>query len=337
MFNVFINNEGVIPTDDICYIVGKNGIFLKKKLGFLESISKVDSISILQDVVPYAKLNIPKIPKELVYQNINFLRWVYSEFNSEGMSILHFDDEREEYKSQVPQQWVSGGGISYVKNVNFKNYLKLGSIHSHANFNAFHSGTDKDDEYDWDGLHITFGNLGSEKITIASSIVANKLRFPVNPVDYLEGVSVSESTNNAYTQSTWYSLDEIDLYPGFPDSWKMFIEERAEKPKYLSEYSTNSSTKLSSLIKDYSNIKDNPCLICPHKELKIEMQMKEILERIGDEFDWEDEEDVWEGVWEDEVDESDSDKVDEYEGYSDRNMGELEKDKNGGIDNYDEY
>ena len=64
MFKVFVNDgTQELPDDDIFYIVSKEGLFLKKKLGLLESIARVDKISILENLneLPVAKMNIPKV------------------------------------------------------------------------------------------------------------------------------------------------------------------------------------------------------------------------------------------------------------------------------------
>lgn len=58
MFNIYIHEPNApLPNDDICYIIGKNGVFMKKKMGMVETLAKVDSISILDDITPYAKFS----------------------------------------------------------------------------------------------------------------------------------------------------------------------------------------------------------------------------------------------------------------------------------------
>jgi hypothetical protein len=41
-------------------------------------------------------------------------------------------------------------------------YRVMGTIHSHSNFSAFHSGVDDNDEENFDGLHITIGNVNGD-------------------------------------------------------------------------------------------------------------------------------------------------------------------------------
>ena len=81
MFPVVTNN-GVneIPNDDVVYIVGKSGIFLKKKVGIVESLIEVKDIPILEDVKQYAKLHINKIPARMFARVADFFKEVYKTY-----------------------------------------------------------------------------------------------------------------------------------------------------------------------------------------------------------------------------------------------------------------
>jgi hypothetical protein len=98
-----------------------------------------------------------------------------------------------------PKQRVSGAGIDYDRDsVSLEGYDLIGTIHSHANFSAFHSGTDHDDETSFDGLHITFGHVASDDFSISASIMSNGQRFYVEPEEYLEGVEHSKVVEPTY-------------------------------------------------------------------------------------------------------------------------------------------
>jgi hypothetical protein len=64
----------------------------------------------------------------------------------------------------------------------------VGTIHSHCDFSAFHSGTDEADESTFDGVHLTFGHVNSDKFSIASSIVFNNNRSKLEPSDVALGI-----------------------------------------------------------------------------------------------------------------------------------------------------
>lgn len=190
MFKIIImDGKQKIPNDDICYLISKNGIMIKKKLGLIDCIVPVDTISVLEDIKPYAKMSIPKIPADIFAQITAFFRAIYDEYRAESMALMFLNPKTNEYYIHIPYQKVSTGGIEYHRGFVLENYVMVCSIHSHANFGAFHSGTDHDDEKNFDGLHITIGKLGNEFVEIASSIMANGTRFKVDPLDYIEGIT----------------------------------------------------------------------------------------------------------------------------------------------------
>jgi len=193
MFNIYLYNEGEeLPKDDVCYLITKNGILLKKKVGLMESLSKVDKISILGDLKPYAKLHIEKIPGPVFAKIYSFFKEVYKEFTSECVALLYYNTKTKKYKTYIPNQEVSGASLDYVKDRTFKNHVLMCSIHSHASMAAFHSGTDSDDEKSFDGLHITIGKMNQDVLDISASIVANGTRFIVNPTDYINNIDLVE-------------------------------------------------------------------------------------------------------------------------------------------------
>lgn len=187
MFPVHVNDGTTdIPNDDICYIVAKEGVFLKKKVGIMESIAPVDNISILESVDSMARMNIKKIPGGQFARVIAFFRAVYAEYYGEAIVLLFYDEEKRVYKIVPPHQKVTAAACDYNKGITIDSMQMIGTIHSHANMSAFHSGTDDSDEEHFDGLHITIGNMKDEDVSITASIVANGHRFVINPEDYVE-------------------------------------------------------------------------------------------------------------------------------------------------------
>jgi len=186
MFNVFVNDgTREMPDDDILYIVCKEGIYLKKKLGIMESITPVDSISTLKSIEMMAQMHIKPIPAYQFAQVESFFRAVYEEYRSEAIVLLFYNEEKKTYKIVPPSQKVSAGGLSYNRAITVDGYIMVGDIHSHGSMSAFHSGVDDKDEESFDGLHITIGNCNSEQVSISASIVSNGHRFLVEPSDYV--------------------------------------------------------------------------------------------------------------------------------------------------------
>jgi Zn finger protein HypA/HybF involved in hydrogenase expression len=200
MFPIYINDGTTpLPADDICYIVAKEGIFLKKKMGIMDSIAPVTNISILESIQATAQMNIKKIPGGQFARIVAFFREVYKEYYGEAIVLLFYDLERNIYKVVPPHQKVTGAACDYNKGITIEGMQMIGTIHSHASMSAFHSGTDDHDEEHFDGLHITIGNVNQEDVSVTASIVANGHRFVVKPEDYVERlvktVDIDETAN----------------------------------------------------------------------------------------------------------------------------------------------
>ena len=216
MFKIFVNdgNEEA-PTDDIFYIIGKEGIFLRKKLGILDSIIPVDNISILNSVDISARLYIPKIPIKIFANMYKFFVDVYNKYQSEAVLLIFYNEETKKYKVISPKQEVSSASMKYDRKFTIKNYTMIGDIHSHGSMSAFHSSVDDADEESFDGLHITLGHILKDEISISASIVINGTRFLINPLEYIEGINKVEKKYsnilNADTITTLYRNKNEDI------------------------------------------------------------------------------------------------------------------------------
>jgi len=196
MFPIIVNDgQTPFPSDDIYYIVCKEGIYLKKRLGVMESIAPVKEISILKSINAMAKMHIRKIPAKQAKQVINFFKAVYTEYYAEAIVLLFYNQTTKHHKIVCPFQEVSGGAADYNKGISIEGYDMIGTIHSHASMSAFHSGVDDADEKSFDGLHITFGNMRDNDISISASIVANGYRVIVDPRDYINQLEMTVDIN----------------------------------------------------------------------------------------------------------------------------------------------
>ncbi len=274
MFNVYVYNEGEeLPKDDICYLIAKDGILLKKKVGLIESLSKVDKISILGDLKPYAKLNIEKIPGSVFAKIYSFFKEVYKEYYSECVALLYYNLETKKYKTYIPKQEVSGASLDYVKDKTFKNHVLMCSIHSHGSMSAFHSGTDSDDEKNFDGLHITLGKMNHDVMDISASIVTNGSRFMVNPLDYIENLDLVEFSyynpnqfkpsftivngekqyNKDLKTHIGYTINGVsDKDKEFDRNWMQFVKKKTLSYKYTRWVWDNEQKKLIEITEERS-------------------------------------------------------------------------------------
>lgn len=200
MFKVHVNDGQVeMPKDDVFYIVAKEGVFLKKKLGIMESIAPVDNISILDSVSTMAKLHIRRIPGKTFGKVINFFKAVYAEHRSESIVLLFYSEEKKRYKIFPPRQKVTAASLDYNRGITVDGMSMIGTIHSHGGMSAFHSGTDDDDEKSFDGLHITIGDVDDVDVSISASIIANGYRFMVDPNTYITNLNLVKDVDKTET------------------------------------------------------------------------------------------------------------------------------------------
>ena len=196
MFKVVLNDgQTPMPEDDIYYIIGKEGVYLKKKLGVMESIAPVKNISILESVASSAQMHIAPIPGKWIAKVIGFFKAVYDTYRSEAIVLLFYNEATGHHKIVPPHQKVAGASCDYDKGMTIEGYTMIGTIHSHANMSAFHSGVDDSDEEHFDGLHITLGNLGDDYPSVSASIVSNGFRQMIDPCDYITDLHLMEETN----------------------------------------------------------------------------------------------------------------------------------------------
>jgi len=214
MFEILVHDGKTNPLeDDIYYIVGKDGIYMKKNLGIMESLIPVDKIPDLQDVPCSAVIHIPKLPATLFAKVYEFFKAVYDEHKSEAVILLFYNQETQKFKVVVPSQQVSGAACDYNKGMTLKDMNMIGTIHSHANMSAFHSGIDDTDEKVFDGLHITIGNVNDEFPSVSTSVVASGFRQMYANTDYILGIEDFKYEKPPVTNAYGYTYHTYNAGP----------------------------------------------------------------------------------------------------------------------------
>lgn len=196
MFPVYVYEEGMeLPSEGTYFVIAGNGNWMHKDVGFIKGLIPVEKVSVLDDFngVNHLKCDLPKIPARHIWRIKEFFRRVVAKFHSEAEVNLYYSKEKNDFKIHIPEQSVSHGGVRYQRvalshHEEMSDYLRIGTIHSHCDFGAFHSGTDVDDEGDFDGIHITFGNNDRDEFTISASVVMNGYRSKIDPLLVIEGV-----------------------------------------------------------------------------------------------------------------------------------------------------
>lgn len=168
------------PEDPIYYLLTKDGLFLVKRTRFFEAAVPAAGIPWLEPMEPGVKLSAPPLPAELLLQAVAFFRAVYERYRSEAVALLAWREGANAYELAIPHQTVGGGHCDYEVQDFPAGLTRLGTIHSHAGIEAFHSERDEADERHEDGFHLTVGNIDGD-LTLSCSVVVQGYRGFIPP------------------------------------------------------------------------------------------------------------------------------------------------------------
>ncbi|MFZ5448477.1 MAG: hypothetical protein ACOZFS_07560 [Thermodesulfobacteriota bacterium] len=181
MLPIYLKEQGFSPpSDPIYYLLTKNGLFLVKRTLFFQAVVPATGIPWLESQSPEVHLKAPIIPAPLLLDAVAFFRAVYSRYRSEAVALLTWREATGTYELVVPHQRVGGGHCDYEVKEFPPGLVRLGTIHSHAAAEAFHSVRDWEDERFDDGFHLTIGNLDGD-LTLSCSVVVQGFRGNVSP------------------------------------------------------------------------------------------------------------------------------------------------------------
>ena len=197
------------PSSGTYYIVARNGLFLRKKMDWVDAVVPVEKIDVLDDEAVGVKLLLPPLPALVTAKALKFAKAIFDKWQSEVGFLLHHGEEG--YQLTVPKQSVDAASIEYSADTRVPDMVCVGTVHSHGRFRAYHSGTDHQDEEDSDGVHITLGSINKyPKFTLSAEVVVNGHRFPVETT-WFEGL--------IERNGLWEIADPTLLEPELPGEW----------------------------------------------------------------------------------------------------------------------
>ena len=196
MYPVYVYENGLeLPKTGGFYVVAGNGCFFHKDTPVLKGFFPVPAVGCLDDFdVGPVQFVLPAIPHELVMKIKRFFVEVFQKYHSEAVVVLYFDPEDNKYTIHAPRQWNTHSSVKYIRPTSSSLGLVVGTIHSHCDFKAFHSGVDQYDEEYFEGLHITFGDItDASGMSIVASLVVNQFRIPLDPMTCLQNITPTEN------------------------------------------------------------------------------------------------------------------------------------------------
>jgi hypothetical protein len=179
------------------YYDTEGNTYVKKELKDGEKVlATVDVPASVEDLpadslITAEDIDLTEFPK-MTLKDLLFVRWyfalVYEEHRSESIVLFHRGVDDNEYTIIVPEVYTaSAGHVTYNAHIpqfcsschigstedNLETcphcetntmvpFRFYGSMHSHGNMSAFHSGTDDEHELGQQGFHITMGRVGLE-------------------------------------------------------------------------------------------------------------------------------------------------------------------------------
>lgn len=159
------------------------------------------------------------IPNSVLHQIYAFFEWGYQQYKCEQVVRLFYNQVTEEWKAWAfPQEGGQGLAVSEIENnprfeteraAIGRGFSLYGSIHHHCSAGAFQSGTDRNDEKGWSGIHFTVGKIGSPTYDLhARVVIGNDVQTDVNLAEWFE---VPEVIRNAVAPSLRDALAPIAL------------------------------------------------------------------------------------------------------------------------------
>ncbi len=158
-----------------------------------------EGIIALQEEALYT---MPAIPNVIVKKLDEFFRLIFAQHGTESIVLLTYDTEKEGsdgWGILVPEQTNTPAHCSYdpdsIVDLKGDNILIVGSVHSHPEMPAYASGTDHNDQADFDGIHITYGwqksvSNGATQYHLELQMSGNS--YKLNIEDVFEDIAISK-------------------------------------------------------------------------------------------------------------------------------------------------
>lgn len=210
-----------IPDGDAPFYVGfRDGLFLHRRSLLGRGVVRVEAWP--KSFPEFGSKNgdfdfeADPVPARLMGQVVNFFERIYDRQHTEAAVLLVMNEETKEWRIFVPTQMLSHGGVNYVFDPMHIRppWVLVGSIHSHCDFGAGHSGTDTGDADGFDGLHCTIGHIKRDVPEIVAMMSMNKKYMHYAAVDFPLIFDFSEAKDHAA-----------------PEWWDRYCEDTVNKRK----------------------------------------------------------------------------------------------------------
>lgn len=176
-----------------------------------------------------------KIPFEMWEQVVAFLRWTQQKYKAEAMVLFFYNINTDQWAVWPFPQEPNGMTIRLLPNdpmyaadrTRFGDgWIQAGSVHHHCTAKAFQSGTDRTDEENRDGVHITLGEMDKPVLDLHIRQVFDGLMGDSDILDWVETPKYLEQVPEEFQDQFGSFVMRATRATEFPEEWKTRIVER---------------------------------------------------------------------------------------------------------------
>jgi hypothetical protein len=185
LMEVIVAKGEALPDPEVpYYILAQEGLYLHRKTEIGRAMVKTTKLPYTVSSIGEDKNGVfiwegDNIPGQIIGQATSFFRRIYQKHGTEAEVIITKHVDTGAYRLFVPYQRVSGASVKSIFDPTHiqRDWMVVGTMHSHCMMTAFHSGTDTNDANDMDGVHFTIGMVLNEKPQIVAMVSINKVQF----------------------------------------------------------------------------------------------------------------------------------------------------------------
>jgi len=225
-----MTNETPKPT---VYCVQDNKLLVQTDHELYRGWTQADNVSLVKEPLFTWKKAIFSF--DLWASCVSFLRWSQKTHHEEAMMTFFYNVREDRWAVDVFPQRPMGMTVklleehpdyALVRAQYGKDWVQAGSIHHHCNMTAFQSGTDREDESDRDGVHITLGKMTEPIVDSHIRVVFDGVTYESNlahwisPPDWLTKIpAYIWKSDDKLLASTFLGIEDAP----FPEEWKKRI------------------------------------------------------------------------------------------------------------------
>ncbi len=180
-----------VPTSTMpYYLIGQNGAYLHKKSLLGTSLIPTTKFPKALGEIKADKgifwFTAERIPATLCAQIVSFFRRIWETHKAEAEVLLTFNPDTKEWRAFIPTQKVSTTSVemayepAHIK----QGFYVVGTMHSHCNFSAFHSGTDINDaQNSGEGIHLTIGFVDRKVPQVVAMVMVGGIQFNFSKIE----------------------------------------------------------------------------------------------------------------------------------------------------------